>query len=185
MTLTIKRKVGQTLPTICGIISDRTGPVSLASYTVKFLMQAEIGGAVKVAETPANVTKEPTQPFTASTSTSLLSRDNHGVKEGQQIIVASSGSLPTPLAAATRYFAVNVGENDFQLATRAGGPAIPITNAGSGNTFYVVGSVQYAQQAADMDTAGRFKAWFKGYTGSDFLAAPVQEDLIVEISAFS
>ena len=143
-------------------------PVELSSYTVKFLTETE-AGVSDLAATTTGVTAHPTQTFTASTTTDLLTCNGHGVKEGDQIIVANSGgALPTGLSASTRYWAVNVTANAFGLATLPDGPLIDITGAGSGtNTFYIVGSVQMDLPAAAVDTAGTYRAWFTLTSGAE------------------
>jgi hypothetical protein len=142
-------------------------PIPLASYTVKWFMETE-SGTSEVAETVTGVTAEPTQTFTASTSTDLLTCNDHGVEEGDQIIVATSGTLPTGLSASTRYWAVQVTPNSFGLASTPQGSQIDITGAGSGtHTFYVVGSVQIAIAAANVDTVGTYRLWITRTSGSD------------------
>ena len=148
-------------------------PVNLAAYTVAFKMELQDGTA-ELAETSTGVTANPTQSFTASASTDLLACDDHGVEEGDQIIVANSGgALPTGLAASTRYFAIQVTPNSFALATTPYGPAIDITGAGSGtNTFYIVGSVQMDFASANVDTAGIYYAWFTLTSSSEKKTLP-------------
>lgn len=143
-------------------------PVNLADYTVKFAMEKD-DGTVELAATATGVTVHPTQTFTASASTDLLTCNGHGVKHGDQIIVANSGgALPTGLTASTRYFAVQVTPNTFALATEPDGAPIDITGAGTGTqTFYVVGSVQMDFAAAQVDTAGVYYGWFELSSGSE------------------
>jgi hypothetical protein len=161
--------LGDTLLPLNTILRTGDGdPLDLANYTVTFKMEQQ-GGTSELSETSTGVTKHPTQTFTASTSTDLLTCNGHGVKEGDQIVVANSGgALPTGLSASTRYFAVNVTPNAFSLATVPDGAAIDITAAGSGtNTFYIVGSVQMDFAAANVDTAGIYHGWFVLDSGSE------------------
>ena len=181
-----KRMIGSTLLPLNSIIYRGSDPLDLSSYTVKFQMEGETNGTVKVAESTTGVTAHPTQTFTANATTNLLTCNQHGVKAGDQIVVSTTTTLPGGLAASTRYFAVDIGPNDFALATRPNGPVIDITSTGSGtHSFYVVGSVQKVFLAADMDTAGRYSAWWTVVSGSDFAAAPVErQGLVVEVIAF-
>lgn len=172
---TTKVTKGDTLLPLNTIISIGDNPVDLSAYTVKFRMVEKDDTTQVVAnDVTTGVTVHPTQTFTASTSTELLTCYGHGIKEGQQIVVSNSGgALPTGLSASTRYFAVDVGLNDFGLATRAGGAKIDITAAGSGtHSFYIVGSVQYDWASGDVDEAGEFFAWFRLSTGSERQTVP-------------
>lgn len=47
----------------------------------------------------------------------------------------SGGRLPTPLASGTNYYVVNSSASTCKLAASAGGPAIDITEAGTGNHY--------------------------------------------------
>jgi hypothetical protein len=142
-------------------------PIPLADYTVKWFMETA-SGTSEVAETATGLTAEPTQVFTVNTSTDLLTCNDHGLEEGDQIEVTSAGTLPTGLAADTRYWAVQVTPNSFGLAATPQGPQIDITGAGTGaHTFYVVGSVQIAIAAANADTAGIYRLWITRTSGSD------------------
>lgn len=133
-------------------------PYDLSAYTVAFKMELS-DGTSELAETSTGVTAHPTQTFTAA-STGLATCNGHGVQENDQIIVATSGTLPSGLEASTRYFAVNVTPNAFGLAAVPGGATV-IAGAGTGtHTFYVVGSVQMDFAAAQVDTAGTYYGWF-------------------------
>lgn len=181
-----KRMLGSILRPLNSIIKVGGDPLDLSSYTVQFQMEGETSGAAKVAESATGVTKHPTQTFTASATTDLLTCNAHGVEFGDQIVVATQTTLPGGLAAATRYFATHVTPNAFKLAATPGGIALDITDAGTGtHTFFVVGSVQKVFIAADVDTVGRFSAWWTIYSGSDFAAAPVEKQgFIVEVVPF-
>lgn len=151
------RKLGNILLPLNFMLELNGDPVNLASYTVKMRIEEE-GGTAIVNDSATGITAHPTQTFTAA-STGLATCNGHGVKDGQQVIVSSAGTLPAGLAAATRYFAVNVTPNAFGLAALPGG-ASAITGAGSGtHSFYVVGSLQYDLQAGDVDAAGFFNSW--------------------------
>lgn len=169
MSVTHKRVVGDLRP-INGIIFDvKNTPRDISSDTIKFEMETESGTSV-IAATATGITKQPTQSFTASSTTELLTSDEHGVQQGDQIKVASSGTLPSGLSASVRYFAVNVLPNSFSLSTQPGGTAIDLADTGTGtHTFYIIGSWQYQPLIANFNTAGFYRAWLSRWSGSDVL----------------
>lgn len=56
----------------------------------------------------------------------------HGLNYNDPVEISSSGTLPSPLVAATTYYALPVDEHLFRLAATPGGAAIDITSTGSG-----------------------------------------------------
>jgi hypothetical protein len=187
MTAKHVRVVGDTLLPLNAVITLNGNPVDLSAYSsVKFQMEGDQNGTSEIAETASGVTIHPTQTFTASTTTDLLTCNAHGVKEGDQIVVANSGgALPTGLAAATRYYAVQVTPNSFALATLPSGSPIDITGAGTGtNTFYIVGSVQYSFSSGGVDTVGLYRGWFTIYQSTAVATFPDDElGIPIEIKA--
>lgn len=173
MPTTTRVTKGNTLLPLNTIISIDGDPVDLSAYTVKFRMvEKDDTTSVIVNDTETGITVHPTQNFTAAVN-DRLTCNGHGVKEGNQIVVSTSGTLPTGLAASTRYFPVEIGANSFKLAETENGAPIDITGAGSGtHAFYIVGSVQRDWQSGDVDEAGEFLAWFKLFTGSEFQHVP-------------
>jgi hypothetical protein len=180
---THQRKLGDTLKPLNSILYYGDDPYDIAALTVKFQMEGEDNGTSKVAESTTGVTIHPTQVFTAEADDEYLTCNAHGVKEGNQIVVANSGgALPTGLTASTRYWPINITPNRFQLAAYPGGPAVALTTDGTGtNTFYVVGSVQKVFLAADVNAVGRYSAWWTVYSGSDRATAPTNGQITVEI----
>lgn len=175
MTAKHKRIINETLLPLNAVIKLNGNPVDLSGYTVKFELEEDDGTAV-LAATTTGVTAHPTQAFTVDTSADTLKCNGHGVREHDQVIVASTTTLPSGLAASTRYHAVNVTPNSFQVASTPGGAAIDITSSGTGtHTFYVVGSVQYDFAAATVDEAGVFRGWFTIVSGSEQHSFPDDE----------
>lgn len=159
-------RVGETGSPLRLLILDGLDPVDMGSYTAKVYGLEEDGDAW-IAETTTGITEHPTQACTASTSTDRLTCNGHKYVENQQVVMSSSGTLPTGLAGATRYYCRNVTPNDFQLAERPNGAPINITGAGSGtHSVYGVGVVQYDFQSGDVDTAGNFRLELRLYDGS-------------------
>lgn len=67
------------------------------------------------------------------TSTDLITLAGHGLADDDPIAFRAEGggSLPTPLAAGTTYYAKVVSPDTFQVAATAGGAAIDLTTSGS------------------------------------------------------
>jgi hypothetical protein len=166
--------LGDTLEPLKAILVNGSGdPYDLALYTTRFEMEQE-GGTAEITTTATGVTAHPTQAFTVDTSTDEIKCNGHGVKEGDQIVVANTGgALPAGLVAATRYFAIDVKPNTFRLADYPAGTKKDITAAGTGtHTFYVVGSVQMDFLAANVDTVGNYRAWFTLDSGAELKTLP-------------
>lgn len=166
--------VGDTLLPLLTILRHGNGdPIDLSSYTVNFKMEL-VDGTVELASTSTGVTAHPTQTFTAEADDDYLTCRAHGVKEGDQVIVANSGGgLPAGLSASTPYFAVQVTPNKFQLSTLPGGAAINLTTDGTGtNTFYLVGSAQMDFAAGNVDTAQIQRGWWVISSGGETKTLP-------------
>jgi hypothetical protein len=80
-----------------------------------------------------------------NTGTETFTSNAHGYSNGTPVQVASTGTLPAPLVAATTYYVVNAAANTYQLSLTATGSAIDITTAGTGtittNHVYSVGDL--------------------------------------------
>jgi hypothetical protein len=143
------------------LVCEKSGkPYDWTGKTARFKIYDDNGNAV-LAETATGVTKHPTFAFTAVAATDRIVRNDHVVENGDQLVFTTTGTLPAPLALATRYFAIHVTDNFFQVALTRDGTLIDITDTGSGtHTFAIQGSVQYDWLAADVDAAGVFWGWF-------------------------
>lgn len=171
---TIKVGIDNTLNKMRYVIKGDNGAIDVGSLTVKAYM-IDDADAVVIAETTTGVTRQGTFSITASATTSLVSANEHRAKDGDQLIFATSGTLPTGIDAGTRYFATAIEPNAFKLATSPGGPRVSITGLGSGShTAYIVGEVLYDWQAADVDTAGDFVFYWQVYSGSEVATYPVE-----------
>lgn len=139
---------------------DGVGPIDLSAYTIKITIEQEDGTAIVTAAT-TGLTAQPTQTFTASATTDMLTKYEHGVQEGDQIILTTSAAdLPAGLSTATRYFAVQVNEVSFGLAATPNGALIDITDAGTGtHSFTIVGSGQYLPQTTY--AVGLYRVWIE------------------------
>lgn len=78
-----------------------------------------------------------TATFTAAT-TDIITATAHGLKNGDKVVLTTSGTLPAGLALATVYFVVQKDTNTFKLSLTSGveGAPVDITDTGSGtHTF--------------------------------------------------
>lgn len=94
-------------------------------------------------------------PFYAANAGDLFSADGHGLANGDQVYlhVVSGSSLPTGVAAGTRYFVVSVSGDTFQLSATSGGSAIAISSDGAGLVQKVSPATFGAQGTITLDTA--------------------------------
>jgi hypothetical protein len=76
------------------------------------------------------------QAFTANTSTDRLTATAHGLNDGDAIWLLTSGTLPAPLAVATKYYVRDKDTDTYRVTLRRNGPAIDITTTGSGTHLH-------------------------------------------------
>lgn len=169
----IKRTLNDTRSALSVLLVNGNGdPIDVGSLTVKFGMEQDNGTDV-AAFASTYVTKQGTQTFTTSASTDKLTCNGHGLRDGWQVIVSSTTTLPAGLSASTRYFVRDATPNSFRLASEPNATAIDITDAGTGtHSFYVVGHVQYDFQSGDVDAAGVFYFWFQIVESSEIDTFP-------------
>lgn len=65
-------------------------------------------------------------------SPGVVTWTGHTLQNGDQVVLTTSGALPTGLAAGTTYYVVNQATNTFQLSATAGGSAINTSGTQSG-----------------------------------------------------
>jgi hypothetical protein len=158
--------------------------MDLSGLTAKvYIVNASDSSDIVANNVTTGITTHPTQTFTASASTDLLTKVAHGVKPNQQVVLSNSGGgLPGGLSASTPYFAVQVNPNTFALALLPDGSPIDITSAGTGtHSFYIVGSLQIDLQSTWVDNTGTFNVFINLYSGSEYATVPHDEKGIVMI----
>ncbi|HET8870421.1 MAG TPA: hypothetical protein VFM48_08250 [Aquabacterium sp.] len=62
----------------------------------------------------------------------VVSWTAHGLENGREVILSTTGALPTGLTAGTTYYVVSASTNSFSLAATKGGAAIDTTGTQSG-----------------------------------------------------
>jgi hypothetical protein len=139
--------------------------------------------AVEVSKTTLNLTSA-----SINTTSDVITSVAHGLTTGDIVtFLIVSGGLPSPLAAATNYFAIVLTADTFQLATTYGnavyaGTAIDLTTTGSGR--WVLIDWITGVEAANLDDitnaaavgdayvgAGAFNFLFKEDTGTIYTTA--------------
>lgn len=173
------RRKDDTLIPIAAILTRPGGrQIDLTGETVKFKMVDKDGTAI-VALTTDRVTIHPTQTFTAAGG--RLTAVEHKLADGLEVLLSTDGTLPSGLAAATRYFVVNTQRNSFQLSNAIGGNAISVTDAGSGtHSFAIVGSVQYGPLTANVNAGGKYYPYFVRVDGDALDHFPVAHRAFVQ-----
>jgi len=86
-------------------------------------------------------------PLTANAATDVLTATGRSFSNGDRVTLTNSGGLlPAGLNGETTYYVVSTTGSTFKLSMSSGGPAVDITDAGSGTTFagQVPGSVRQA-----------------------------------------
>jgi len=72
-----------------------------------------------------------TATFTAAT-TDIITSTAHGLKNGDMVVLTTSGTLPAGLSTGTVYFVIDKTTNTFKLSLTANGASIDITGTGTG-----------------------------------------------------
>lgn len=82
---------------------------------------------------PRGALRNPGRLVSAVASADAFDLDVHGLATDDTLTfrAGAGGSLPSPLAAGTTYYAIRLTESRFQVAASAGGAAIDITTDGS------------------------------------------------------
>jgi hypothetical protein len=166
------------------LITSYGDPLDLSALTVKvYIVNAADATDVVANNVTTGITTHPTQTFTVSATTDLLTKVAHGVKPDQQVVLSNSGgALPAGLSASTPYFAIQVTPNSFGLSTTPGGALVDITGAGTGtHSFYVVGSLQVDLQSTWVDSVGMFNVFLNLYSGSEYATVPYDAEGILLI----
>lgn len=76
-----------------------------------------------------------TANFTAAT-TDIITSNAHGLLNGDRVVLTTTNTLPAGLSTGTVYYVIEKTTNTFKLAATPEGPAIDITDTGTGtHTF--------------------------------------------------
>lgn len=80
--------------------------------------------------------------FTADPVTDLLTSNAHGFLGGEKLQFTTATTLPAGLSLLTNYYVINPTTNTFQVSVAPNGPAVNITDAGTGqHKLHVKGNV--------------------------------------------
>ncbi len=126
--------------------------------------------------------------FTAAVNDTCTSAAN-GLADGDAVYLASTTTLPPPLAAGTLYYVVSAATDTFKVALTAGGTAVDITGVGSGT------HTLYASKASDVPVKLKqamlllVDHWFRnrsavfvGTTGQQAVTLPLAYESLISSS---
>lgn len=80
----------------------------------------------------AMVGDEPTDATFTAVADDTCTSANHGMSNGQIVVVTSTTTLPAGLSTNTHYFVIDAAANTFKLSASLGGAAVNITDSGTG-----------------------------------------------------
>ena len=106
--------------------------------------------------TDARINSAATQTFTVTIATpGVFTVNSHGLRNGDTVILTTTGALPTGLTAATTvYFVVNAATNTFQLSGSLNGSALPTSGSQSGtHTLHTYAKCVAATLAIDEEVS--------------------------------
>jgi len=169
-------KQNDLLPALTIVCRDAIGPVDLNGVTPLFRMVNVRTGAVKVND-DATVVSDPV--FTASGAT--LAATSHGLNDGDDVTLKSSGALPGGLSAQKKYFVINATANTLRLSLVENGTAITTTSAGSGTHTLLAGRVAYEWATGDTDEPGTYFGEVQTTQGGKPLTYPNDRQLLIEV----
>jgi hypothetical protein len=67
-----------------------------------------------------------------ATSTSNIDSTAHDFNDGDEVVLTTTGTLPTGLSLATTYYVINSSTDDFELSLTPGGSAVTFSDDGTG-----------------------------------------------------
>lgn len=100
---------------------------------------------VTITKTILNGVGIKTANFTAAT-TDVITSNAHGLKDGDMVVLTTTGTLPAGLAIGTVYYVIQAATNTFKLAATANGMPVDITDTGTGTHTFTMHDVGYAVQ---------------------------------------
>lgn len=114
--------------------------------------------------------------WTADDGADTLTKSSHGLYDGTQVEISSTGSVPSGLSTSTTYYVISATTDTIQLAATYGGAAIDLTDAGSGTisitTRYTMSGVNVSNNVVkDVNGSGAStRGGIRVYLASDVVA---------------
>ena len=108
---------------------DRASNCSIERCQIQGVNGVHLGGTDSAVQTLTSI---------SNASPAVFTMTSHGVRVGQSILLATSGTLPSPLNTSNNYYVIAAGwtTSTFQVSTTPGGAALGTTTNGSGtHTF--------------------------------------------------
>lgn len=118
------------LTTAQSVYVESTGtlPAGLAINTEYWIKTTPAANTLTLARRPV----VGLSPVGAEPSTDRLWYTAHGFAVGDEVVFSTTGTLPAPLVAGTRYYVKAITENSFTVSATNGGAVIDITDEGTG-----------------------------------------------------
>lgn len=146
--------------------------VDLSGLSVEFRLLDSDGDDVQD-WTSTGITTESTFTFTGDGTTDRLTAAEHGLIQGDEIKLTTTGGLPGGLSTGQRYYVRDVLPNSFKLTESPGGAPIDLSSAGTGtHTARPLGRVQYDFAAGNVDAAGTFYGQFRIVESGEYTTFP-------------
>lgn len=176
----ITRVFGDNSPINFLVEFEGYGPIDLSANTTKITIETESGTPVVTAAT-TGLTVQPTQTFTANATTNMLTKYEHGTKDGQQVIFTNSGgALPAGLAPSTRYIVAQRNDLSFGVSDIPGGPLVDITGTGTGtHSFAIIGSGSYLPQSTY--AVGLYRIWIEWVGSTTYILPEKRYGVMLEV----
>lgn len=95
---------------------------------------------------PTGMIFQPSWAVTAVAAGDLILLDDNPLKDGMCVVFRSLDGVGAGLTSNTRYFVINAGANDFQIATVPGGAAVDITTNYGDSLLYRPGYLSGAAE---------------------------------------
>jgi len=135
-TTTLTNPFGTTLNSSTVLVTDAAGGFADGAY-VTFNGSSAIGGLTLLGEYKISLQSATTYNITAESTVSLVLSTGVFTAQFQlannvEVVLSTTGALPTGFVAGTTYYVVNTSGYTFQLAATSGGTAIVPTGTQSG-----------------------------------------------------
>lgn len=109
-------------------------------YTTDNRLRSDVASEIKIKETGLKqfYAGRNLRPFTVTIAApGVFTIDNHQLESGQQVILTTTGALPTGLTGNTYYYVLPIDRNTFWLSATNYGPTAVTTTGTQSGTHYL------------------------------------------------